>query len=75
MTEYIYGDVLFVINFSMDFIALFICGKIMHFRMNFWRMALAATLTLQDAREPVNAAARETWPESLPPLPKKEKAR
>lgn len=44
MTEYIYGDVLFVINFSMDFIALFICGKIMHFRMNFWRMALAATL-------------------------------
>ena len=38
-------------------------------------MALAATLTLQDAREPVNAAARETWPESLPPLPKKEKAR
>ena len=44
MTEYIYGDVLFVINFSMDFIALFICGKIMHFRMNFWRMALAATV-------------------------------
>jgi len=44
MTEYIYGDVLFVINFSMDFIALFICGKIMHFRMNFLRMALAATM-------------------------------
>lgn len=44
MTEYIYGDVLFVINFSMDFIALFICGKIMGFRMNFWRMALAATM-------------------------------
>lgn len=44
MTEYIYGDVLFVINFSMDFIALFICGKIMHFKMNFGRMALAATL-------------------------------
>jgi sigma-E processing peptidase SpoIIGA len=44
MTEYIYGDVLFVINFSMDFIALFICGKIMHFKMNFWRMALAATI-------------------------------
>jgi sigma-E processing peptidase SpoIIGA len=44
MTEYIYGDVLFVINFSMDFMALFICGKIMHFRMSFGRMALAATL-------------------------------
>lgn len=35
-------------------------------------MALAATLTLQDKHEPVNAAARETWPESLPPLPKKK---
>jgi sigma-E processing peptidase SpoIIGA len=44
MTEYIYGDVLFIINFSMDFIALFICGKIMHFKMNFWRMSLAATM-------------------------------
>ena len=44
MTEYIYGDVLFVINFSMDFIALFICGKIMHFEMKFARMALAATM-------------------------------
>lgn len=44
MTEYIYGDVLFVINFSMDFIALFICGKIMHFRMSALRMALAATV-------------------------------
>lgn len=44
MTEYIYGDVLFVINFSMDFIALFICGKIMHFRMSAPRMVLAATL-------------------------------
>ncbi len=44
MTEYIYGDVLFIINFSMDFIALFISGKIMHFRMKAWRMALAATM-------------------------------
>lgn len=35
-------------------------------------MALAATLTLQDKHEPVNAAARETWPESLPPLPRKK---
>ena len=44
MTEYIYGDVLFIINFSMDFISLFICGKLMHFRMNAWRMALASTM-------------------------------
>jgi hypothetical protein len=28
----------------MDFTALFICGKIMHFRMSAWRMALAATI-------------------------------
>ena len=44
MTEYIYGDILFIINFSMDFVALFICGKLMRFRMNAWRMALASTM-------------------------------
>ncbi|MBO5006163.1 MAG: sigma-E processing peptidase SpoIIGA [Clostridia bacterium] len=44
MTEYIYGDVLFIINFSMDFLALFICGKIMHFRMNVWRMIGGASI-------------------------------
>ena len=44
VTEYIYGDILFLINFSMDFIALFICGKIMHFRMRAWRMALSASM-------------------------------
>lgn len=44
ITEYIYGDVLFIINFSMDFLSLFICGKIMHFRMNVWRMICGASL-------------------------------
>ena len=44
MTEYIYGDILFIINFSMDFLALFICGKILHFRMNVWRVIGGASL-------------------------------
>ncbi len=44
MTEYIYGDILFIINFSMDFLVLFICGKIMHFRMSVWRMILGASI-------------------------------
>lgn len=44
MTEYIYGDILFIINFSMDFVSLFICGKLMRFRMNALRMALASTI-------------------------------
>ncbi|MGN1095732.1 MAG: sigma-E processing peptidase SpoIIGA [Eubacteriales bacterium] len=44
MTEYIYGDILFIINFSMDFLSLFITGKIMHFRMGVWRMILAASI-------------------------------
>ena len=44
MTEEIYGDVLFIINFSMDFLALFLAGKIMHFKMSAWRVILGASL-------------------------------
>ena len=44
MTEYIYGDILFIINFSMDFLALFICGKILHYKMNVWRMVIGASI-------------------------------
>ena len=44
MTEYIYGDILFIINFSMDFLSLFIVGKIMHFRMGAFRMIIAASI-------------------------------
>ena len=43
MTEEIYGDVLFLINFSMDFLSLFITGKIMHLKMNKWRLLASAT--------------------------------
>ena len=44
MTEEIYGDVLFLINFSMDFLSLFITGKIMHLKMNKWRLLASATV-------------------------------
>ncbi len=44
MAEDIYGDILFIINFSMDFLALFICGKIMHFNMKTWRMICGAAI-------------------------------
>ena len=43
MTEEIYGDVLFLINFSMDFLSLFITGKILHLKMNKWRLLASAT--------------------------------
>lgn len=44
MTEEIYGDVLFLINFSMDFLSLFITGKIMHFKVKTWRALAAASI-------------------------------
>ena len=44
MTEYIYGDVLFLINFSMDFLALYISGKICKTKMKAWRISLGAAL-------------------------------
>ena len=42
MTEYVYGDVLFVIDFSMDFLCLFIAGKLSHEKMKTWRVVLGA---------------------------------
>ncbi len=44
MTEYIYGDVLFLINFSMDFVCLFVAGKLTKTKMRTWRVALAAAV-------------------------------
>ena len=43
VTEEIYGDVLFIINFSMDFLALFLTGKIMHYKLTAWRIILGAS--------------------------------
>ena len=42
--ETVYGDVLFVINFSMDFLALYIAGRLMHLKMGTVRMLTAATV-------------------------------
>lgn len=44
MTEEVYGDVLFIINFSMDFLSLYIAGKIMHFKMSAWRVIFGASI-------------------------------
>lgn len=42
--ETVYGDVLFVINFSMDFLALYIAGRLVHLKMGTVRMLTAATV-------------------------------
>ena len=44
MTEYIYGDVLFVIDFSMDFLSLYLTGKILHLKMKTARVVFAASV-------------------------------
>ena len=44
LTEEIYGDVLFIINFSMDFLSLYIAGRILHLRMKAWRVMAGASL-------------------------------
>ena len=44
MTEEIYGDVLFIINFSMDFLSLYIVGRLLHFEMKAWRVMAGASV-------------------------------
>ena len=44
MEEEIYADVLFIINFSMDFLSLYIVGRLMHFRMKALRVIAGASL-------------------------------
>lgn len=44
MTENIYGDVLFVINFSMDFLSLYITSRIMKTKPKSWRMTVSASV-------------------------------
>ena len=44
LTEEIYGDVLFIINFSMDFLSLYIVGRLLHFDMKAWRVILGASV-------------------------------
>ena len=44
MEEEIYADVLFIINFSMDFLSLYIVGRLMHFLMEAKRVIFGATV-------------------------------
>ena len=44
MEEEIYADVLFIINFSMDFLSLYIIGRLMHFRMKAGRVIAGASM-------------------------------
>lgn len=44
MEEEIYGDVLFIINFSMDFLALYLVGQLMHLKLSAFRVIAGATL-------------------------------
>lgn len=44
MEEEIYADVLFIINFSMDFLSLYIVGRLMHFMMEAKRVILGASV-------------------------------
>ena len=44
MEEEIYADVLFIINFSMDFLSLYIVGRLMHFKMEARRVIFGASV-------------------------------
>ncbi len=44
MEQPIYGDVLFFVNFSMDFLTLFLTSHLLHLPSRAWRMALAAAI-------------------------------
>lgn len=44
MEQVVYGDVLFIINFSMDFLSLYICGRIMHKKCRTLPMIVGAAL-------------------------------
>jgi len=40
----IYGDVFFLVNFSMDFLALYLTAKLSHASLTFWRLVLGGAL-------------------------------
>ena len=44
MEQDVYVDLLFLINFSMDYICLYACSKIMQKKLVFWRLILAAAI-------------------------------
>ncbi|MBQ4121034.1 MAG: sigma-E processing peptidase SpoIIGA [Clostridia bacterium] len=44
MKQVIYGDVFFLVNFSMDFLALYLTAKLSHASLTFWRLVLGGAL-------------------------------
>ena len=44
METVLYGDILFIINFSMDFLTLFVTGKILHLKTSIASMLLASSV-------------------------------
>lgn len=44
MIRDVYVDILFLINFSMDYLCLYICARVLHRRMKLWRMILSSAL-------------------------------
>lgn len=44
MKEVLYGDVYFIVNFSMDFLALYLVGKLRHTAAPLWRLVFGGVL-------------------------------
>ena len=44
MEQVVYGDVLFIINFSMDFLSLYVTAKFIHLRLRFVPTIAAAAI-------------------------------
>ena len=44
MEQVVYADVLFIINFSMDFFSLYICARVLHRKMKTLALVLAASI-------------------------------
>ena len=44
MQQDVYADLLFLINFSMDYLCLYICARILHRPMRLWRMILGSSI-------------------------------
>lgn len=40
----VYADILFIINFSMDYLCLYICARVLHRKMTLWRILLASAI-------------------------------
>ena len=44
MTQIVYADLLFLVNFSMDLLCFFVTGRLLHKDTRMWRMIVASAL-------------------------------